>query len=73
MHPDYCFMQLWDMDDILQGSGTTSRTEATVGDSDSDEMDTDITPKSRKGIVLQHYNHVVDSINALDLLCNDKF
>jgi hypothetical protein len=41
-------MQLWDMDDILQGSGNTSRTQAAVEDSDSDEMDTS------KGIVLQY-------------------
>lgn len=48
-------MQLWDMDDILQGSGNTSMTQPVVEDSDSDEMDTDINPpKSRKGIVLQH-------------------
>ncbi|KAL6145282.1 hypothetical protein ACLB2K_055970 [Fragaria x ananassa] len=58
-------LKLWDMDDILQGSGTTSRTEATVGDSDSDEMDTDITPKSRKGTKRKNASkdHVTGSQN----------
>ncbi|KAK9922102.1 hypothetical protein M0R45_030583 [Rubus argutus] len=43
-------LKLWDMDDILQGSGNTSMTQPVVEDSDSDEMDTDINPpKSRKG------------------------
>lgn len=32
-------MQLWDLDDVLQGSGNT--TQAAEADSDSDEMDVD--------------------------------
>ncbi|PRQ38152.1 putative transcription factor WD40-like family [Rosa chinensis] len=59
-------LKLWDMDDILQGSGNTSRTQATVGENDSDEMDTDInTPKSRKGTKRKNASkdHVMGSHN----------
>ncbi|KAL6133890.1 hypothetical protein ACLB2K_066123 [Fragaria x ananassa] len=58
-------LKLWDMDDILQDSRNTSRTRAIVGDSDSDEMDTDVTPKSRKGTKRKNASkdHVTGSQN----------
>lgn len=44
-------MQLWDLDNILQGSGNTQRNEAGGAvDSDDDEMDLDDDPsKNSKG------------------------
>jgi hypothetical protein len=47
----FCFMQLWDLHDILQGFGKTV-------DSDSDEMETETSlPKNNKGIpgLLQNF------------------
>ncbi|PQQ04885.1 WD repeat-containing protein 55 [Prunus yedoensis var. nudiflora] len=42
--------ELWDMDDLLQGSTKTLKHQAAVEDSDSDEMDMDNNPpKSKKG------------------------
>uniref|UniRef100_A0A5B6YQA3 WD repeat-containing protein 55 n=1 Tax=Davidia involucrata TaxID=16924 RepID=A0A5B6YQA3_DAVIN len=43
-------LKLWDLDDLLQGSGNTLKTDSAVADSDSDEMDVDINlSKSSKG------------------------
>lgn len=43
-------MQLWDLDNILQGTGNTQRNEAGAIDSDDDEMDLDDGPsKTGKG------------------------
>lgn len=47
------FMQLWDLDDLLQGSGITVRSSSAVedSDSDSDEMDMDVSlQNSNRGI-----------------------
>ncbi|KAH7514810.1 hypothetical protein FEM48_Zijuj11G0130100 [Ziziphus jujuba var. spinosa] len=44
------FMQIWDLDDLLQDSGRTLKRQTAVEDSDGDGMDLDInTPKSNKG------------------------
>ncbi|KAA8532098.1 hypothetical protein F0562_006760 [Nyssa sinensis] len=43
-------LKLWDLDDLLQGSGNTLKSDSAVADSDSDEMDVDISlSKSSKG------------------------
>lgn len=43
-------LKLWDLDNILQGTGNTQRNEAGVIDSDDDEMDLDDDPsKTSKG------------------------
>ncbi|RVW76095.1 hypothetical protein CK203_049158 [Vitis vinifera] len=34
-------LKLWDLDDLLQGSGSTLRGREAMADSDSDEMDVD--------------------------------
>lgn len=50
-------MQLWDLEDILQGSGSTAKGSLAAADSDadSDDMDVDTSaPKSKRGI-LQTY------------------
>jgi hypothetical protein len=45
------FIQLWDLDDLLEGSGKTITSQAATADSDSDEMDAEInSPKINKGI-----------------------
>ncbi|KAK9284466.1 hypothetical protein L1049_023639 [Liquidambar formosana] len=38
-------LKLWDLDDLLQGSGHTIKSQVTVEDSDSDEMDVDASPR----------------------------
>lgn len=49
-------MQLWDLDDILQGSGKAVTSHAATVDSDSDEMDVESSsPKINKGICYQIY------------------
>lgn len=48
----FLFVQLWDLDNILQGSRNTPKNEAGVVDSDDDEMDVDNDPsKFTKGMV----------------------
>ncbi|CAL5373628.1 unnamed protein product [Camellia sinensis] len=46
-------LKLWDMDDLLQGSGNTVKSHSAVADSDSDEADEmdmdDTLPKSSQG------------------------
>ena len=50
---NFLFAQLWDLDNILQGSGSSQGNEAGVVDSDDDEMDVDADSfKSNKGMVL---------------------
>jgi hypothetical protein len=54
----FCFMQLWDLHDILIGSGKTVTSEADIALSDSDEMKTETSlPKNNKGIpgLLQNF------------------
>lgn len=46
------YMQIWDLDDILQNPSNATKTQAAVEDSDSDGMDVDDNPpKSNKGIL----------------------
>lgn len=55
MHPSnigtILLMQLWDLNDLLEGGQNTPRNEVAEADSDDDdEMDVDIdVPKSSKG------------------------
>lgn len=35
----FCVMQLWDLNDILQGSGKTITSQAVMADGDSDEIE----------------------------------
>lgn len=45
-------MQIWDLDDLLQDSGSTLKRQTVVEDSNSDGMDLEInTPKSNGGIL----------------------
>lgn len=51
-------MQLWDLHDILQGSGKTVPSQPANADSDSDEMKTETSlPENNKGIpgLLQNF------------------
>lgn len=41
-------LKLWDLDDLLQGSGSTLRSREAMADSDSDEMDVDAKETKRK-------------------------
>ncbi|WJZ94947.1 hypothetical protein VitviT2T_013754 [Vitis vinifera] len=41
-------LKLWDLDDLLQGSGSTLRSQEAMADSDSDEMDVDAKETKRK-------------------------
>ena len=46
-------MQLWDLNDILQGSENTVKGQVAMSDSDSDEMDVDDNPsQSKKGMLV---------------------
>lgn len=44
-------MQLWDLDELLEGSDNAPTTQAAAEDSDSDEMDMDMedSPQPNKG------------------------
>ena len=45
-------MQLWDLNDILQGSENTVKGQVAMSDSDSDEIDVDDNPsQSMKGML----------------------
>ncbi|KAF9593982.1 hypothetical protein IFM89_026653 [Coptis chinensis] len=39
-------LKLWDLDDLLQGSGDVPRNQSAVADSDSDEMNMDTNPST---------------------------
>ncbi|KAK3034186.1 hypothetical protein RJ639_034326 [Escallonia herrerae] len=55
---------LWDLDDLLQDSGNTTKTWA-VQDSDSDEMDMDLTlPKPSKGTKRKNGEGALSSSNG---------
>ncbi|RVW71011.1 WD repeat-containing protein 55 [Vitis vinifera] len=41
-------LKLWDLDDLLQGSGSTLRSQEAMADSDSNEMDVDAKETKRK-------------------------
>ncbi|KAL6335498.1 hypothetical protein AAG906_029741 [Vitis piasezkii] len=41
-------LKLWDLDDLLQGSGSTLRSQEAMADSDSDEMDVDAKRDQKK-------------------------
>ena len=57
-------LQLWDLDDLLQNSGSAQGKEAGVTDSDEDEMDVDANPSSsNKGMVSMDVHHM----NAISL------
>ncbi|KAF7809548.1 WD repeat-containing protein 55 [Senna tora] len=60
-------LKIWDLDDLLQGSGNTERSEAGVVNSDSDdEMDIDANPsKSNKGTKTKNARngHTLDGAN----------
>ncbi|OMO57129.1 hypothetical protein CCACVL1_25978 [Corchorus capsularis] len=50
-------LKLWDLDDILQGSANATKGQATMSDSDSDEMDVDDNPsQSKKGTKVKNAN-----------------
>ncbi|XP_027079392.2 WD repeat-containing protein 55 [Coffea eugenioides] len=57
-------LKLWDLDDLLQGSGN-SKTQSAVADSDSDEMDVDdAMAKSSKGTKMKNTSKGQDFSNT---------
>ncbi|XVF61005.1 hypothetical protein PTKIN_Ptkin08bG0093400 [Pterospermum kingtungense] len=49
-------LKLWDLNDILQGSENTEKGQVAMSDSDSDEMDVDDNPRSKKGTKVKNAN-----------------
>lgn len=48
----FVFIQLWDLDDLLQNTGDTQKDQDDATESDSDEMDVDTNPpRSKKGML----------------------